>query len=263
MKPVFYFFTLILLNSCSGQDSQASFSPTPNDNTSIDTTASHKASFDPPPYFEPINRQQIEQNIQSKIDAYKPLIAHVLVPLCDNENQGIVPTSKSLGDGLNLKTNLYWATGHGMKMYFVKQHNWEYIGSEMNPDTNILERCVFEKTYANGTKTILITDAYRGDRMRTCVEDYFTFLKGAKPDTLQIKGLKIPFKSNADLLGFNGHNGLMDGYPITTDYNQDSIHRDAAIIACYSESYFLEYLQQLKAYPLVTTTGLLYPVLLF
>lgn len=58
--------------------------------------------------FDSFNREEIKINLQNKILQKQPLIVHVFVPLCDNDNQGIVPVSASLGDGQNLKTNLYW-----------------------------------------------------------------------------------------------------------------------------------------------------------
>ena len=33
---------------------------------------------------------------------------HVVVALCDNENQGIVPVPEKLGNGKEPLTNLYW-----------------------------------------------------------------------------------------------------------------------------------------------------------
>jgi len=34
---------------------------------------------------------------------------HVFVALCDNVNQGIVPVSAKLGNGQDIKGNLYWS----------------------------------------------------------------------------------------------------------------------------------------------------------
>src|SRR5690606_16213423 len=78
--------------------------------------------------FQPIDsdfdRSTNLRRLANKIDNKDPLIVHLYVPLCDNEHQGIVPTSASLGDGLSLRTNLYWATSGGTKAYFSKQPDW-------------------------------------------------------------------------------------------------------------------------------------------
>ena len=54
------------------------------------------------------DRTKIKERLQRKIKNKEPLLIHTFVPLCDNDNQGIVPVNKSLGDGFNLRTNLYW-----------------------------------------------------------------------------------------------------------------------------------------------------------
>ena len=41
-------------------------------------------------------RSTILNYLEQKIKKGEPLVAHVLVPLCDNEHQGIVPTSATI-----------------------------------------------------------------------------------------------------------------------------------------------------------------------
>jgi hypothetical protein len=201
------------------------------------------------------------KNIRSKIDSIKlsggDLFVHCLVPLCDNDNQGIVPVSKSLGDGLNLRTNLYWATGHGMKGYFKKSANWKTLRIYNPTNPNILERCVFRRKIGKAN-VYLITDAYRGDRMKECLDDYFSSLAGGIKDTLQIDSIIVNINSSADLIAFNGHNGLMDNVIDIVDA-KDNRERDAVAIGCISNEYFKPYFESTRAYPLVMTTGLMYP----
>ena len=102
-------------------------------------------------------------------------------------------------------------------------------------------------------------DAYRGDRMKVCLEDYFNSLAENKTEILTIDSTKIPIYGNADLIGFNGHNGLMDteiSYEIT---KQNIRQKDALSISCQSKYYFNERYQEINAYPLVVTTNNLYP----
>ena len=44
---------------------------------------------------------------------------HVFVALCDNENQGIVPVPSHLGNGRDLKGNLYWGSSGGVKTFMI------------------------------------------------------------------------------------------------------------------------------------------------
>lgn len=213
----------------------------------------------PIPVFKAFDRTQITANLSQKIKNHTPLVVHVLVPLCDNIHQGIVPTTKSLGDGFSLRTNLYWATSHGMKRYFNELPDWKLVNSEIfHPDSVILERVVFEKKYANGTHVKLIADAYRGDKIEACLHDFFNALSGTLTDTVFVNSDTIYTHSKANFVVYNGHNGLMDVW-VDDVVNVDSVQKDAAVIACSSMYEFNEKLNYTKAYPLVMTTNALYP----
>ena len=223
-----------------------------------DSVVDIKEKIKIPEYVE-FDRTAIRENIQYKIDNNLALIAHVLVPLCDNENQGIVPTTESLGNGLSLRTNLYWATSNGMKRYFKEKSDWKFLQSIIyDKDSTILERVVFKKKYKNGVEVILINDAYRGDRMENCLIDFFHSLSGELTDTVFVANDTLLINSGADLVAFNGHNGLMD-VAVDEFYNQDGKQKDAVVIACSSMYEFNYRLNMMQAYPLVMTTNLLYP----
>jgi len=67
------------------------------------------------------------------------------VPLCDNENQGIVPVNETLGDGLNLKDQFILGE-HCMvsKTHIKRQASWKYLNSSYNVNADILERAIFQ-----------------------------------------------------------------------------------------------------------------------
>ena len=255
----FYIFTLAMpfLTACGQQKSKAPIVTRqeisiiqdsviiPQENNSI--------------VVEPIdNREQIIKKLKFKIENNIPLVVHVKVPLCDNENQGIVPTSPSLGNGMDLKRNLYWATSKGMKRFFNELSDWTLLSSELDPSENVLERVVFKKKYKNGAIVYLVADAYRGDRMVACLQDHFNSLSGVLKDTMVIGSDTVGIYGNADLLAFNGHNGLMDE-TVFFEKNVDGIARDAVTIACISGDYFKTRYDATNSYPLVHTTNLLYP----
>ena len=202
-------------------------------------------------------REKIKVYIDSIQAVGGNLFVHCLVPLCDNDNQGIVPVSKSLGDGLSLRTNLYWATGHGMSGYFKKKSEWQTIKIYNPSDTNILQRAIFRSKVKNAY-VYLINDAYRGDRMPECLDAYFLSLAGGKKDSVLVDSIWIKMNSSADMMAFNGHNGLMDT-DIDEVESKDNRERDAIAIGCISEDYFRSYYFKARAYPLVMTTGLMYP----
>jgi hypothetical protein len=211
---------------------------------------------DTPP--EKFTRDSILQRLKKKVDHQEPLFVHIFVPLCDNENQGIVPVSKSLGDGTNLRTNLYWGARYGLKTFFKLEKNWKLIHQQKDLNSNVLERVVFQRKYNSKTTVYLTVDAYRGDRMKSCLEDFNQSISGYVSNYIEIEGHKVGINNNADLIGFNGHNGLMDT-SITPLQNKSSNEKDAIFIACISNDYFLEHFLLAKAYPLLLTTNLLAP----
>lgn len=204
------------------------------------------------PHF---SRDSIVMRLREK-SANKDLkIIHVLVPLCDNQHQGIVPVNASLGNGQNLRTNLYWGAGYGIRTHFSRSATWKLQQSVMNPSSDILERVIFKHATKN---VVLVADAYRGDRMKTCLQDYFQILAGLKTDTISLADSSLVIGNTTDLVAFNGHNGLMD-VMIDTIKNVDGKVKDAIAIACASHGYFVDYLNAAGGYPLVMTAHLLAP----
>lgn len=205
------------------------------------------------------NRNGIINYLKQKIESKEPLIAHVLVPLCDNEHQGIVPTSEAIGNGMDPDHNLYWMTSKGIKRYFRDLPDWKLISSVDTPRINILERVVFQKTFPNGAIVLLIADAYRGDKMHECLNDYFNSLSGNKFDSVFIENKFYQINGMADLVAFNGHNGLMDETTVFSKSNKSTKPKDAVSISCASSNFFKPHYISTNSYPLVHTTNLLYP----
>ena len=180
------------------------------------------------------SRDTIRQKLVTKSKRNELRVIHVFVPLCDNEFQGIVPVNSSLGDGTNLRTNLYWGAGYGIKTHFKRSAKWQTVGSTYDINKHVLERIVFKRADQN---VIIVADAYRGDEMGQCVTDYFNTLAGIKSDTITLGDTSLVIGTTTDLVVFNGHNGLMD-VTIDTVFNKDGVMKDAVAIACVSHSYF-------------------------
>jgi len=209
-------------------------------------------------WLVPFDRDTIEKNLAKKIKLNIPLIVHCLVPLCDNTFQGIIPTTPSLGDGFSITSNLYWATRNGMKRYYANHSDWKEIAIQFQPTDTILERVVFKRKFENGANVILICDAYRGDQMENCLVDYFDYLADKKEDSIFFNNSYLKVGSEADMIVFNGHNGLMD-VQIDPVYATKKREKDAVVIACSSRWNYTEYITYTNSYPLVTTTSSLYP----
>lgn len=183
-------------------------------------------------------------------------VIHVMVALCDNENQGIVPVPAFLGNGEDPQRNLYWGAAFGVKTFFSRSKNWAKLAEISNPAGNILERLVFKHKTQN---VYLVVDAYRGSKMRETIDDFFAAVSGAKLETVLAQNTKLQILGSADLVAFVGHNGLMDFKLEKQPVKKDDNERDAIILACASRNYFTAPLRQTSARPLLWTSNLMAP----
>jgi hypothetical protein len=188
-------------------------------------------------------------------------VVHVFVCLCDNVNQGIVKVPKSLGNGQDSRNNLYWGAMYGVKTFFKRSKHWSLVKCETKPDKScILDRVVFRST---GTRPVVYVtaDAYNGAQMKETLTDFLNAAAGRR--IIKIKttdGVKIQTAGYADMVCFVGHNGLMDfslsSYPANTEKPNPEC---AVVLACKSNSYFIEPLKKAGCRPLITTTGFMAP----
>lgn len=245
---------LLLLAACSPNHNRS--------NTGL-ITANTQVAFTKNVNIQPIvldefSREPSFQRLKNKIQNKQSLVVHLRIPLCDNDNQGIVPVPKKLGNGFDLRNNLYWGAKYGFKHHFKQSKNWELIHSENAVSPNILERVIFKTILPNQTKVYIVADAYKGDSMKACLEDFVHSIAGNTDRNITIHDEKLGLGSNADLIIFNGHNGLMD-YSLDLVPSTDNIIREASVIGCISHDYFKDHFLAAKAYPLLMTTNLMAP----
>lgn len=183
-------------------------------------------------------------------------VIHVLVALCDNVNQGIVPVPARLGNGEDLKGNLYWGAAYGVKNFFARSADWKLVTQRLNPQPAILERCLFK----HKTRDVyMVADAYRGAEIKQTISDFFSYAAGGKGENLRSNEVAIRCGGGADLVVFVGHNGLMDFTLSSQAKAQDDKRRDAIMLCCASKNYFAAPLRATGANPLLWTTNLMAP----
>ena len=186
-----------------------------------------------------------------------PKTIHVFVALCDNVNQGIVPVPAGIGNGQNPSTNLYWGCGYGVKTYFAKHSgDWQLLKTIPNPEEHILERLLFKHKTTN---TFLLADAYDGAHIKACTIDFLNASAGDFKCTFVHNEQHIEFGGQADLLAYTGHDGLMDFNLDLALVSKSNKKRDVIILACYSKSYFKEFIRDAGANPVIWTSGLMAP----
>ena len=205
-------------------------------------------------------RDDIIENMRLTIEAGDPLIIHVIVALCDNEHQGIVPVAAKLGDGEDLMHNLYWGAAYGVKTFFKNSNDWIMHDQDSEISESILERCIFKHVEKNA---YLIADAYRGSAIKNATEDFLSGAAGLKKGRVLIDQDRSDNVLDIDkthMIVYVGHNGLMD-FDLEKYPQPDTGVglKDAVILACASKQYFKEILFGLWVYPLVWTEGLCAP----
>lgn len=180
---------------------------------------------------------------------------HVLVALCDNKYQGIVPVPAKIGNGQDLNNNLYWGCGNGVRTYFKNSSQWKLVRQVKMNDT-LMERLVFKN---NNSNYYLVADAYNGKYIKPCTEQFLSYCAGMMKDTIMLKEKTIGIGGNALVPAYIGHDGLMDFSLDKTYENTDGKNRDAIMLACISKKYFAPHLAKTKASPMLWSTGLMSP----
>lgn len=187
-----------------------------------------------------------------------PLVVHAFVPLCDNENQGIVPVPEHLGDGRDPDGNLYWGARYGLRTWFDRARGWTRTSQGSRPNAGVLQRLVFT-TRARDTTVYLVADAWDGSRMREAIHAFMDAASGRTPQVIDVDGQRVEAGGRSHVVAFLGHNGLMDFEPPVLAPGEQHPARAAIVLACASRRYFQAPLARSGARPLLLTTGLMAP----
>ena len=219
----------------------------------------------------------------------EPRVVHVVVALCDNKYQGIVPVPAKIGNGQDPGNNLYWGAAHGVKTFFRKQPEWELLEQIATPAPYVLERLIFR---LKGTEVYMVADAFDGQYIKEAIRVFLRYSAGTGVETVNcspkktgrdaagqpVPGVTLNAGGQADLVVYIGHNGLMDFSvegimarlsgmraagasaggtlaPSRSVSPQTPPGRPVAVFACMSEQYFSEPLDAVGAVPLVLTTN--------
>ncbi len=181
---------------------------------------------------------------------------HVVVALCDNEHQGIVPVPTVLGNGQDKDHNLYWGAAYGVRTWFDRAKDWERVKGSYTLPAHVLERCTWRHKV---TGTVLVADAYDGRFIQEATAVFLEHAAGRSGGRLKVGAVDASTGGGADLVAYVGHDGLMD-FPVPAIMPPtDQRNRKAIILACISQRYFREPIRTTGASPLLWTTGLMAP----
>ena len=206
--------------------------------------------------------QEAQDRRDADIEAGQPLIAHVVVALCDNESQGIVPVPARLGNGNDPANNLYWGAMYGVRSYFRRSSEWRSLPIGKSADARVLDRALFSRellSEGRRVEILLLAEAWQGNQIAASIEHFLAINRGEHVESLRVGDRDVAFGGASHVIAFVGHNGLMD-------FQAPELPRSAVkprahasmVLACLSQDYFSVLLKPYSA-PLLTTRGLMAP----
>ena len=214
------------------------------------------------PMAHAISLEDVVARLDADAAGGRPLVAHVVVALCDNEFQGIVPVSAKLGDGDAPQSNLYWGAMYGVRSYFRKLPGWQSMAIAPSGDPRVLDRVLFKRELTRGARTtqvLLLAEAWRGRNIADAIRHFLEMNRGEHPERLHAGELEFEAGSAAHVIVYVGHNGLMDfSAPSLPPIRSAPRSHASVVLACMSESYFTPLLDK-DSLPLITTSGLMAP----
>ncbi len=175
----------------------------------------------------------------------KPKSIHVIVALCDNEHQGILPVNPKIGNGDDLENNLYWGCSDGMSRYFKNSNDWTLTETKkVDPavkNPTVLETLVFKH---KKTGAILTAEAWRGREIKGAIQKFTDLLNDEE----------------TDLVAYIGHNGLMEFDVLQkAPTTPRKTKKDAVVLCCKSDAYFDTMLTTAGVSPVLMTDQFMYP----
>ena len=190
---------------------------------------------------------------------------HVIVVLCDNRNQGIVPVPPVLGNGQDPMRNLYWGARYGVRTFFGKSSFWQEVHSWTPPAGQpVLAGAVFASR--SGPEVYVVAEAFDGAKMASALHAFLAACYGQSHSREIVvrrgsRQVKLPVGNRADMVCFVGHNGLMDMEAPRVDPAPDGSPRPSAalVLACRSRDYFAVPLANSRCPLQVLTTQLMSP----
>ncbi|MCP4662550.1 MAG: hypothetical protein GY856_44710 [bacterium] len=212
-------------------------------------------------------RQEVQARVTEDLQQERAIVVHIVVALCDNLHQGIVPVTKQLGDGQNPNTNLYWGAAYGVRTYLARSREYRLVDSSTSPQSGLLERVIFHASLPRAGQPVdvfVVADAWDGREIRQALQRFLSYAAGHSPETIRIESAgptrSLSAGGSAALIGYVGHNGLMDFTLSGTPKPASSAPpRSSLVLACASKPYFLGILRGGGSHPLLLTTGLMAP----
>lgn len=207
--------------------------------------------------------------VVTDLEAGKPLVVEIHVPLCDNTI--IACGNAKLGDGDNPDTNLYWATTPGFGSWFARKGSgWRRVlreratGGEDIVATEAYRRTVpapaawVKRGAPRRFDVVLVIHGWRGKAIDRALAAYAADVSGGPARTVTLAdGTSIAAGGAAQLVAWVGHNRLMDLDAYTWPKPGAAVTGTIAI-ACHTAAYMEDQVASATRVPLLMTRDLLF-----
>lgn len=213
------------------------------------------------------NGEDVQARVSDDVQKGNPIVVHVVVALCDNRFQGIVPVPKAIGNGQDPASNLYWGASHGLRSFLTRKGSWGLVRQEAAPSAGVLERVVLRKLLPRRGRAVpvyLVAEAWDGKEIKTATVRFLSMAAGRQPETLDVQWKKesarLRTAGDAHLVAYIGHDGLMDfTLAEVPEANPQAPSRSSVVLACASKAFFQTPLSKGGSHPLLLTTNLMAP----
>ncbi len=196
--------------------------------------------------------------------AATPLVIHVIIPLCSNDQ--IDCGSPAAGLAGNLKTNLYWGALFGHRRFLDRPQS-EFTRIDVARGKGpLLERAVYRRmiaapgsigTEGKTVEQIVVLDAYHGESINQAVDMFWH--RATKGGVVFFRDGDKDREERVSVVGYSGHNRLMDGIQLPAITNEGASAIPSFVLACASEQYFGPALRAAGSETLVMTRTLMAP----
>jgi hypothetical protein len=214
----------------------------------------------------------LTERVVDDLEAGKPLVVEVHVPLCD---KSIIPCGNDkLGDGENPETNLYWATTPGFGRWFSRSGSgWKRVKLADPTDTgdkDVLALHVYRRTMQTpaawkkqgAPKTFeldVVVRAWRGTAIDRALAVYASEIStGTKREVKLADKTTLDAGGAAQLVAWVGHNRLMDLESFDWPAASTTQTKGTIAIACHTAAYMETQVSASTRVPLLMTRDFLF-----
>ncbi len=201
--------------------------------------------------------------VREAVAAGKPLVAHVVVPLCSN--QQIDCGAPWAGRPADLDKNLYWGAIFGVRTWMERpRSDWQLV-SVAGAEGPRLERRVYRRWVSGApfgksekVEQLVVFDAIHGNRIDDAVRLFWT--SATEGGSLVFADAGTTRTERVLVAGYTGHNRMLDGLTLPSAPPAEKRDpRATFVLACLSERTFGAPLRAAGVPIFLTTTALVAP----